>query len=178
MAPQYPHKQPADDMSNVWIYSFCPGVGVRAQYRLPQAVVDQANDAALKGDQLLNGVLTIINQFDIARGKNLTQGHVDTLLSGATLYARSTSLWAAMPPQESVASIHLVVVDWIAACGPSVLKVFGANGDSPQPLLPQTVEQVALAGIANHVRRNPADAQAEWATGMSMATELGTHTRH
>lgn len=177
MAPQYPAK-PAERMSNVWIYSYSPGVGVRAQYRLPQAVVDQQNDAALKGAQLLNGVLSIINQFDIVPAEKKTQGHVDTLLSGATIFARSTSMWAARPSQESVASIHLVMVDWIATRGASVLRLFGANGDSAQPLMPQTVEQVATAGMAAHVRRNPDDAQAEWAAGMSMASEVGPLTRH
>lgn len=178
MTPQYPLKPSDEGMSNIWIYSYSPGVGVRAQYRLPQAVVDQPNDPALQGSQLLNGVLTIINQFDIVPIERKNRSQVDTLLSGVTIFARSTPVWAARPAQATVASIHLVAVDWITARGPSLLKLFGANGDSPQPLLPQTVEKVAMAGMTGHVTRNPADAQAEWAISMSMASITGDLQQH
>lgn len=152
--------QPDDGLSNVWIYSFSPDVGARVQCQLPIAVVNQVNDPALHGEQLASGVTTIINMFDKLSEKHLTTTEVETLITGVTLYARSTAAWGLMPNLDSVVSIHLVVVDWRTARGGTALKVAGAKGDARQPIVPEVIMKVAMAGIAQHVRHHPHDAQA------------------
>jgi hypothetical protein len=160
MSKQPTDPQLKDGMSNVWIYSFNPDVGARVQWQLPIAVLNQVNDPALKGDQLAAGVATIIEMFDKLSEKRLTQKEVDTLISGIIIYARSTAAWGLMPKLDSVVSIHLVVVDWRTARGVKALKVAGAKGDARQPIAPDVIMKVGMAGIDQHVRHHPHDAQA------------------
>lgn len=161
MSKQPSDPQPQDGMSNVWIYSFNPDVGARVQWQLPIAVINQVNDPALKGDQLAAGVATIIGMFDKLSEQRLTQKEIDTLISGLIIYARSTAAWGLMPKLDSVASIHLVVVDWRTAQGKTALKVAGAKGDSRQPISPDVIMKVGMAGISQHVRHHASDAMAD-----------------
>lgn len=136
-----------DGMSNVWLYSFSPDVGLRAQVRLPTVVVTQPNASGLPKD-FAPAVASILEHFDSLALQSLGPDDTNTLISGVLIFARSRAAWTKMPPLDSVPSIHVVVVDWRTPAGDYVIHAMGASGGVLQPLAPVTVEQVARQGMA------------------------------
>lgn len=141
----------ADEMSNVWIYSLNPKTGLRAHCQLPKAILSQPTTESLN---LVDNVSLIAHRFDQLSHANVDQYQIDTLMAGATIYAKASKAWAMLSSHSDAPSVHLVVLDWLTQDGP-VMKLIAANGEHAKALTNKSVEHVARETLESHLLKFP-----------------------
>lgn len=142
----------AEEMSNVWIYSFNPKSGVRAHCQLPNAVL---SGPALDLPNLVDNVSQVTHQFDQLDADSVDQDQLDTLMAAATMYAKTSRAWPMLSSHSTAPSVHLVVMDWATKTG-TAMKLVAANGEHAQALQDKSVECLAREALESHLLNFPA----------------------